>query len=89
MKYAVQQCVNGNFSTVAEFEDNLQGALVKFHQTAANLWNAPDVLRAHLRIVDENQNTVMGKSEDIGHDAPVEPVAPEEPTEDDDENEPA
>ena len=81
MKYAVQQCVNGNFSTVAEFEDNLQGALVKFHQTAANLWNAPDVLRANLRIVDENQNTVMGKSEDIGHDAPEEPVVPEEQTE--------
>ena len=67
--------------TVAEFEDNLQGALVKFHQTAANLWNAPDVLRANLRIVDENQNTVMGKSEDIGHDAPAEPVVPEEQTE--------
>lgn len=74
MKYAVQQCVNGNFSTVSEHDDNLQDALVKFHQTAANLWNAPDVLKANLRIVDENQNTVMGKSEDIGHDEPEEPA---------------
>lgn len=81
MKYAVQQCVNGNFSTVSEHDDNLQGALVKFHQTAANLWNTPDVLRTNLRIVDENQNTVMGKSEDIGHDAPVEPTEPTEPEE--------
>lgn len=79
MKYAVQQCVNGNFSTVSEHDDDLQGALVKFHQTAANLWNAPDVLKANIRIVDENQNTVMGKSEDIGHDEPAPEPTPEEP----------
>ena len=72
MKYAVQQCVNGNFSIVAEYPDNLQGALVKFHQVCANLWNSQDVISANVRIIDERQNTIMGKSEDIGHDQPEE-----------------
>lgn len=72
MKYAVTQCSNGNFKTLAEFDDNIQGALVKFHQTCASLWNAADVKTANVRIIDENQNIVMGKSEDIGHDTPAE-----------------
>ena len=71
MKYAVQQCVNGNFSTVAEFpNDNIQGALVKFHQTAANLWNSSDVKTAQLKIVNERLETVMNKSEEIKHEEP-------------------
>jgi len=69
MKYAVQQCVNGNFSTVSEHDNDLQGALVKFHQVAANLWNTPNVLTANVRIIDEYQNTVMNKNEDIKHEA--------------------
>ena len=77
MKYAVTQCVNGNYSIVAEFENNLEGAIVRFHQVCANLWNSQDVASANVRIIDENQNTVMGKSEDIGHDQP-EPNEPQE-----------
>lgn len=67
MKYAVVQCVNGNFSIVAEYNDNLQGAIVKFHQVCASLWNADDVISANVRIVDERQNIVMNMTEDIGH----------------------
>ena len=67
MKYAVWQCVNGNFSIVAEYTDNLEGALVKFHQTCANLWNSKDVITAQVKVVDEHLNTVMGKDESIGH----------------------
>lgn len=78
MKYAVQQCVNGNFSTVAEYDDNLEGAIVKYHQVCANLWNTKDVYTANVRIVDERQNVVMNKSEDIGHDKPEEQTEPEE-----------
>lgn len=68
MKYAVIQCVNGNYSIVAEYTDNLQGAIVKFHQVCATLWNAEDVKRAQVKIVNEFLETVQGMSESIGHD---------------------
>ncbi len=72
MKYAVVQCVNGNFSIVAEYTDNIEGAIVRFHQVCANLWNSQDVISANVRIIDERQNTVMNMSEDIKHDQPEE-----------------
>lgn len=69
MKYAVIQCVNGNYSTVAEYpDDNIQGALVKFHQTCANLWNSADVKTATVKIINERLETVMGKTEEIKHE---------------------
>lgn len=68
MKYAVQQCVNGNYSIVAEFVNNLEGALVKFHQVCANLWNSKDVITAQVQIINERLEVVMGKSENIGHE---------------------
>jgi len=68
MKYAIIQCVNGNYSIVAEYDDNLEGAIVRFHQVCANLWNTQDVRKAQVKIVDEYLETVMGKSENIGHD---------------------
>lgn len=72
MKYAVMQCVNGNYSTVAEYpNDNIQGALVKYHQTCANLWNSADVITGKVKIVNERLETVMGKDEDIKHDEPA------------------
>ena len=72
MKYAVMQCVNGNYSIVAEYTDNLQGAIVRFHQVCANLWNSQDVIRAQVKIVNEFLETVQGMSESIGHDEPAE-----------------
>jgi len=71
MKYAVMQCVNGNYSIVAEYTDNLQGAIVKFHQVCANLWNSQDVIRAQVKIVNEFLETVQGMSESIGHEEPA------------------
>ena len=68
MKYAIIQCVNGNYSIVAEYENNWEGAIVKFHQTCANLWNSKDVLKAQVKVVDEFLNTVMNMSESIGHE---------------------
>ena len=73
MKYAIIQCVNGNYSIVAEYDDNIEGAIVRFHQVCANLWNAQDVRSAQVKIVNEYLETVMGKSENIGHDVPEEP----------------
>lgn len=72
MKYTVIQCVNGNFSIVAEYDNNLEGAIVKFHQVCANLWNSKDVIKAQVKIVDENLNTVMNKDESIGHETSTE-----------------
>ena len=72
MKYTVIQCVNGNFSIVAEYDNNIEGAIVKFHQVCANLWNSKDVIKAQVKIVDENLNTVMNKDESIGHEASTE-----------------
>lgn len=67
MKYAIIQCVNGNFSVVAEFTDNEQGAIVRFHQVCTNLWNASDVQRATVKLVNESLEVVYNKVETIIH----------------------
>ena len=73
-KLFVEQVVNGNASVVAEFSDNEQAAKVSFHQTAAALWNAPDVIEANLKILNEHLDTFEGYSEYIYH---AEEPAPE------------
>ena len=73
MKYAVISTINGTFKIEAEYEDNLKGALVFFHQKCATLWNADDVVEAVVQIVDQNLRIVDGKSETIAHPI-VEPV---------------
>lgn len=60
MKYSLIQCVNGNYSVKAEYTDK-DKAIVGFHQTAATLWNAPDVITARLNLVDENMYVVEGR----------------------------
>ena len=88
MKYSVISVINGTFKIEAEYGENLQGAIVFFHQKCATLWNAEDVESARVEIVDQNLNVVDGKAETIIH--PViqpeptpepEPVEPEEPVE--------
>lgn len=81
MKYAIVQCVNGNFSIVSEYTDNLEGAIVRFHQVCANLWNAQDVRTAQVKLVNEYLEVVMGKSENIGHDEQIEEAPAETPAE--------
>ena len=78
MKISVITVINGNYNIEAEYaQEQLQGAIVFFHQKCATLWNAEDVERATVQIVDENLNVVAGKSETIIHPViePVEPVA--------------
>ena len=75
MKYAVISNVNGNFKIESEHGDNLQGAIVAYHQTCAAFWNTPDVLTAKVEVVDEALNVVDGKAEFISH---VEPEPEEE-----------
>jgi len=75
MKYAVISNVNGVFKIESEHGDNLQAAIVNFHNICAALWNVQDVITAKVEVVDEALNVVDGKSEFISH---VEPEPEEE-----------
>ena len=67
MKYALIQCVNGNFSIVSEHGDNLQAARVAFHDRCKILWNASEVIEGYVAIIDSNLTYVDGKIEVITH----------------------
>ena len=67
-KLFVVKVVNGNIAVVSEWNNNEQGALVSFHDTCKTLWNAPDVARANVRILDEQLDCYQGYSETIVHD---------------------
>ena len=69
MKLALIQCVNGNYSVVAEGLQTEQAALVAFHDRCKILWNAPDVLKGEVAIVDEQLDIFRGYKELITHDA--------------------
>ena len=71
MKYAIAKVINGNFSIDSEWNNNLNGAKVKFHTVCQNLWNAPDVLSAYVMIVDEQLDCVEGYKEFIHHEPVV------------------
>lgn len=67
MKYALIQCVNGNFSIVSEHGDNLQAARVAFHDRCKILWNASDVTYATIGIITSDLTYVDGRIETISH----------------------
>ena len=69
MKYAILKCVNGNFAVHAEGITTLEAAKVQFHGLCQTLWNAPDVITAHVMIADEQLDPVEGYKEFIHHDA--------------------
>lgn len=71
MKYAVISNSNGTFKIESEWTDDKQGAFVDFHNKCKVYWNAPDVVKAIVEVVDENLDIVEGKREYITHD--VEP----------------
>lgn len=77
MKYAIIKVINGNYSIHAEGITALENAKVTFHGLCQTLWNAPDVLSAHVMIADEQLNVVEGYIEYIHHE--VQPQ--EEPVE--------
>ena len=64
-KFAVIQCVNGNFSIKAEGFTDLSKAKVSYHDTCQILWNADDVITASVVIVNENFYVVTGYHEVI------------------------
>lgn len=77
MKYAIIKVVNGSYSIHSEGITDIGAAKVQFHGLCQTLWNAPDVVSAHVMIADEQLNVVEGYIEYIHHD--VQP-AQEEPT---------
>ena len=68
MKYALVQCVNGNFSIVSEHGENLQAARVAFHDRCKILWNAADVAEAQVAILTSDLTYVDGRIEKITHE---------------------
>ena len=45
----------------------LSAAKVQYHDRCKILWNAPDVLDAHVAVMDENLNIVEGLREHVAH----------------------
>ena len=66
MAYAIIKCSNGSFFIDSEWS-NLNSAKVQFHGLCQTLWNAPDVITAHVSIVDEQLDVVEGYKESIHH----------------------
>ena len=70
MKYAIEKVINGSYSIHAEGITDINQAKVGFFGLCQTLWNAPDVVTACVRIVDENLDTVQGYREFISHVQP-------------------
>jgi hypothetical protein len=68
MKYAIIKVVNGNYFIHAEGITDLANAKTNFHGLCQTLWNAPDVITAHVMIIDEQLCCVDGYKEYIHHD---------------------
>ena len=64
MQYALITMINGNWKIEVE-TNNRQQVLVNFHQKCATLWNAADVSRACVWVV--NQSLGIIESEEILH----------------------
>lgn len=71
MKYAIIKVVNGNFSVDSEWNDDLQGAIVKFHDVCKTLWNSADVEKAKVEIIDINMDVVQEYKETIFHETEI------------------
>lgn len=69
MKFSIIKVINGNYSIHAEGITTVASAKTQFHQLCAALWNAQDVLTAHVMIADENLDAVEGYKEFIHHEA--------------------
>lgn len=67
MNYAVIKIVNGNFSIDSEWANNLQGAIIKYHDVCKTLWNGQDVQTATVMIIDQQGDNAPGYKEFITH----------------------
>jgi hypothetical protein len=70
MKYAIVKVINGNYSVHAEGITDVAAAKTQFHGLCQTLWNAPDVVTAMVKIMDENLDNAEGYRDFITH--PVE-----------------
>lgn len=68
MKYAIIECVNGNYFIRAEGITSLENAKTQYHARCQALWNAQDVITAHIMIADEQLDVVEGYKEFIRHE---------------------
>lgn len=75
---SIIQCVNGNYSVVAEGLTEGQSAKVNFHQRCAVLWNASDVKVGQVAVINEQLEVWDGCTEQIIHVEPEQ--SEEEPT---------
>ena len=71
-KFAVVSNVNGVFKIDSEWGSNLDGARVAYFERCKVLWNAKDVARAVVRLVDRDFNTFTNYVEYIGHEQEAE-----------------
>ena len=69
MKFAIIKVINGNYFIHSEGITAIEIAKTQFHGLCQTLWNAADVLSAHVAIVDEQLDVVEGYKEFIHHDA--------------------
>jgi hypothetical protein len=83
MKYAIINCVNGNFSVIAEGIETDQSARVQFHDRCKVLWNASDVLTGEVAVVDEQLDVYQGLKELIHHEPQQTAPEPEDDGKDD------
>lgn len=77
MVYGIIKVINGTYHVHAEGITDLSAAKVSFHSLCQTLWNAPDVIKAEVAIVDENLDAVEGYKELITHEPTVQEVEPE------------
>ena len=68
MKYAVIKCINGSYEIHSEGWTDLSKAKVNFHGLCQTLWNAPDVIKATVKIVNEQLDCVEGYMDVITHE---------------------
>lgn len=68
MVYAIIKVINGNYFIHSEGITELSNAKTQFHGLAQTLWNAADVLKAHIAIVDEQLDVVEGYKEFVHHE---------------------
>lgn len=69
MKYAIVKVINGNYYIHAEGFSTVEAAKVNYHGLCQTLWNAADVIKAYVMIVDEQLDVVEGIKEYIHHEA--------------------
>ena len=67
--YAILKCINGNYAVHAEGITTVEAAKVQFHGLCQTLWNAPDVISAHVMIADEQLDPVEGYKEFVHHES--------------------